>query len=76
MSNKTKNNVVAHSDDEIKHKWWKCEQTHNIQVKSIQRQNATDNTIKLKWLKYSCLWICNADAQIIDWITDISIETK
>jgi len=26
--------------------------------------------IKSKSLKYSCVWICNVDVQIIDWISD------
>lgn len=26
------------------------------------------NMTKLKWLEYPCLWICNIDVQIIDWI--------
>ena len=30
----------------------------------------TNNTIKCKSPKYPCLWICNIDTQIIDWICD------
>jgi len=32
--------------------------------------------IKLKWPEYSCLWICNVDAQIFDWIIDLSVWIK
>jgi len=30
----------------------------------------TNNTIKSKSPEYPCLWICNIDTQIIDWICD------
>lgn len=32
--------------------------------------------IESKWLDYSCLQICNVDAQLIDWIVDLSIESN
>jgi len=44
-------------------------------VISYNGKMSTNNMTKLKWLKYSCIRICNVDAQIIDWIVDLSMNT-
>lgn len=36
----------------------------------------TNNIIKLKYKKYTCLRIQNSDVWIIDWIANLSIEIK